>query len=85
MELNIQTKFNVGQEVFICKPEWPFVEGKYVLQYVPDPQPYRIISVRTHTYADYTSVYYRLDGHQKSFKENWIYATLDDAVNCNCK
>jgi hypothetical protein len=85
MELNIKTTFDVGQEVFICKPEWPFIEGKFVMKYVPDPQSYRITSIRTHTYEDYTSVYYRLDGHTKSFKEKWIHATYEDAVKCNCE
>lgn len=85
MDLNIKTKFYVGQEVFICKPEWPFVEGKFVLKYVPDPQPYRITSIRIHHYSDYTSIYYRLDGHQKSFKEKWIYSSVEEAANCNCE
>lgn len=79
MEINISTKFTVGQEVFICRPDWHFVEGKYVSNYIPDPQPYKITSVRVHVYNDYTSVYYRLDGHTKPFKEKWIHETVEEA------
>ena len=84
MNLNIKTKFKVGQEVYICKPDWPFIEGKYVMKYIPDPQPYNITSIRVHVYDNYTSIYYRLDGHPKSFKEKWVYESLDEATAaCN--
>lgn len=81
MNINVKTKFNVGQEVFICTPEYHFKEGKHIVVYTPDPQPYRVTSIRIHTYNDYTSIYYRLDGHSKSFKEKWIHKTLEEASN----
>jgi hypothetical protein len=83
MDLNIKTKFELGQEVFICRKEMVFKEGKYVKVYVPDPEPYHITSIRTHTYPEYQSIYYRLDGHQVSYPEKWVYASYEEAVNNN--
>lgn len=79
MDLNIKTKFDVGQSVFILKKETVFKEGNFVSINIADPNAYIVTSIRTHTYKDYQSVYYRLDGHKHSFREDMVFASYDEA------
>lgn len=78
MDLNITTKFNVGQTVYKRKPAYRFIEGQNVIVWEPDETPYIVKSVRIHVHEEYTSVYYRLDGIQKSVKEKHLYSSLEE-------
>lgn len=78
MELNIKTKFDVGQKVYIYQKDIAFRDGDFISVYTPDPTPYQITSIRTHTYNDYQSIYYRLDGHKHSFREDKLFESLED-------
>lgn len=78
MDLNIKTKFDVGQTVYKCKPDTHFVDGKYVTEWIEDETPYVVNSVRLHIHEDRISIYYRLDGFPKSFKEKHLYSSLEE-------
>lgn len=78
MDLNIKTKFDVGQTVYKCKPDTHFVEGKYVTEWIADETPQVVKSIRIHIYGDRISIYYRLEGFPKSFKEKHLYSSLEE-------
>lgn len=78
MDLNIKTKFDVGQTVYKCKPDTHFVEGKYVTEWIADETPCVIESIRIRVYNDDISVKYRLVGFPKSFREKHLYSSLEE-------
>jgi len=84
MELIIHTKYAIGQEVYLKKTALDFSRGYFIDVEVPDTTPYRITSIRTHTYPGYVSIYYRLDGKQESIREDKIFSSLEE-VEAHCK
>lgn len=80
MELIIHTKYAIGQEVYLKKTALDFSRGYFIDWY----NPYRITSIRTHTYPGYVSIYYRLDGKQESIREDKIFSSLEE-VEAHCK
>ena len=78
MQITINSKFEIGQEVFIFKTDIKFKEGYFINVNTPDPNPYIITSIRIHQYSGYQSIYYRLDGIQKSIREDQVFSSIEE-------
>lgn len=78
MNINLTTKYDLGQKVYMCKTALDFSRGYFIDVMVPDSTPYTITSIRTHNYPGYASIYYRLDGKQESYREDKLFRTMEE-------
>lgn len=79
MQITVNTKYEIGQKVYLCKSETTFKDGSFINVIVPDMNPYVITSIRVHQYTNgYFSVYYRIDGKQNSIREDQVFGSIEE-------
>ena len=69
----------VGQQVYLCKTKLKFKDGDFVNASVPNLNPFTVTSIRIHQHPNSQSIYYRLDGLQKSIREDQIFESIEAA------
>ena len=68
MQITVNTKYEIGQQVYLCKTKLKFKDGDFVNASVPNLNPFTVTSIRIHQHLSSQSIYYRLDGLQKSIR-----------------
>ena len=56
-----------------------FKDGDFVNASVPNLNPFTVTSIRIHQHPNSQSIYYRLDGLQKSIREDQIFESIEAA------
>lgn len=80
MQITVNTKYEIGQKVYLCKTETAFKDGAFVNITVPDINPYIITSIRINQYLNgYYSIYYRIDGKQIPIREDQVFESIEAA------
>lgn len=83
MEIKVNTKFDIGQEVFICKETIEFKDGYFVNIYIPITEPYKVTGI-TVVYKDHPSIRYSVSAVQALFPESRVFSSLEEATKwCN--
>ena len=86
MQITVNSKYEIGQQVYLCKTKLKFKDGDFVnlgigvpLMCVPNLNPFTVTSIRIHQHPNSQSIYYRLDGLQKSIREDQIFESIEAA------
>ena len=77
MQITVNTKYEIGQQVYLCKTKLKFKDGDFVNASVPNLNPFTVTSIRIHLSSQ--SIYYRLDGLQKSIREDQVFESIEAA------
>ena len=67
MQITVNTKYEIGQQVYLCKTKLKFKDGDFVNASVPNLN------------LSSQSIYYRLDGLQKSIREDQVFESIEAA------
>ena len=76
MQITVNTKYEIGQQVYLCKTKLKFKDGDFVNASVPNLNPFTVTSIRIHQHLSSQSIYYRLDGLQKSIREDQVFESI---------
>lgn len=69
MQITVNSKYEIGQQVYLCKTKLKFKDGDFVNASVPNLNPFTVTSIRIHQHPNSQSIYYRLDGLQNLFEK----------------
>lgn len=78
MDIQIKTKFDIGQEVYTCYKSVYFKDGDFVDTFVPDKEPRTIKSVTILKEAYHTNILYSFV-NKNSCLEDMVFNTLEEA------
>lgn len=48
MQITVNTKYEIGQQVYLCKTKLKFKDGDFVNASVPNLNPFTVTSIRIH-------------------------------------
>ena len=77
MQIVINSKYEIGQQVYLCNTKLKFKKGEFVNISVPNLNPFTITSIRVHQHPHTQSIYYRLDGLQRSIREDQVFESIE--------
>lgn len=85
MKIKINTKFDIGQEVFVCKQTTKFKEGNFINVYTPIVEPYKVTGITIVCKdKDQFNVCYSIGTIQAFFSESRVFSSLEEATKwCN--
>ena len=85
MEIKVNTKFDIGQEVFVCKETIKFKDGDFVDAYTPVADSYKIIGiVITYNNKGDININYSIGAVAFLFPETRVFSSFEEAEKwCN--
>lgn len=87
MDIQVKTKFNIGQEVYVCNQTRHFIMGEYKTKFIPMNIPLVITQIMICVDAKHSSVQYHLFGNNNikySYSENLLFDSFEDVTEwCN--
>lgn len=78
MDIQIKTKFNIGDNVYSCNKHSQFYNGAYIDLYCPSSNPYKVTGINILHRADGTKVYYTCYPN-KEYSEEVLFNSLEEA------
>ena len=79
MEIKINTKYNIGQEVFICKRDVQFKDGTFIDHYIVEPVTKTISNILIRYEPEHIDIMYSFSGSSNYTPETMIFPTLEEA------
>ena len=85
MEIKINTKYNIGQEVFVCKQTTKFKNGDFIDVYTPVVDSHKIIGiVITYNSKGDINISYYVGAVAFLFPESRVFSSFEEAEKwCN--
>lgn len=84
MEIKVNTKFNIGQEVYICYKDSYFINGEFKSVYVPDTNPKVINKIFIIQKTNTVHILYSCKDDIQQYTEDKVFETLEEAQKwCN--
>ena len=79
MEIKINTKFDIGQEVFVCKRDIQFKDGVFVDNYIAEPVAKKISNILIQYEMKNIDIMYSFFGSTNYISETMVFPTLEKA------
>lgn len=88
MEIKVNTKFEIGQPVYVCRNTIRFSKGKFIKVTIPKETPIKIEGITILCTLKESVIFYNFrlsNGCLISYSQDEVFETLEDAKNmCTC-